>query len=967
MIGQTIAHYKVLEKLGAGGMGIVYKAHDTRLDRDVALKFLPPHLTSDPEAKERFIHEAKAASALQHPNICVVHDFDETADGQIFIVMEFLQGETLKEKIEGALVGGGWKVENAVDVALQVAQGLAKAHEHGIVHRDIKPANIIITSDGVPKIVDFGLAKLGGGSMVTRTGSTLGTVAYMSPEQARGETADAQADIWALGVVLFEMVTGKLPFRGEHDSSLIYSIINEDPQSIRTLRPDIPAPVETVVVKCMEKNTTERFGSMGEVVRALREVKREIYDSSGTAFLKKGTPIWKRPGVIVPVILLLLGLAYGIYWFVDRSDRISWARGEGVTEVARLADQGRYFEAFLLATQIETLAPEDPLLLKTWPRFSRHASIQTEPPGAGVYMKDYFATDDNWTFLGTSPLDSMRLPVGFLLLKFRRDGFAELHAAALTRWVSSITYLLDSTGSLPDGMVHVPGGSFSLDLSGLEHVDSIKLGDYLIDQYEVTNKEYKRFVDAGGYQQRHFWKHAFVKNGKSSSWEAAMREFKDKTGRFGPSTWEVGSYPQGQADLPVAGVSWYEAAAYADYVGKSLPTIFHWNRAAVPLASSYIVPMSNFRDEGLDPPGKNQGLGAFGTYDMAGNVREWCWNGSGNERFILGGGWNDQTYMFTDAYTQPSFDRSPTNGFRCVRYLNAEANLGLAMKPITRPFRNFLKEKPVPDAVFGFYLPLFAYDRTDLRSTVESSDTTEEWVKQKITFNAAYGNERVTAFLFLPRVGNPPYQTVVYFPGSNAILDRSSVNLQMGVIDFVITSGRAVLYPIYKGTYERNSGITTDQPSMTNAYKDWIIQLGKDLGRSVDYLETRIDIDKDRLAFYGLSWGGRLGVLFMAVEKRFKTSVLYVAGLKFQRALPEADPVNYASRVKMPVLMLNGRYDNFFPLETSQVPLYRMLGTPEPDKRHVVYESGHFVPRIQLIKEVLDWLDHYLGAVQSMR
>jgi len=374
--------------------------------------------------------------------------------------------------------------------------------------------------------------------------------------------------------------------------------------------------------------------------------------------------------------------------------------------------------------------------------------------------------------------------------------------------------------------------------------------------------------------------------------------------------------------------------------------------------------LSNFRDDAPDPVGKNQGLGAFGTFDMAGNVREWCWNASSEERFILGGGWNDQIYMFTDAYTQPPFDRSPSNGFRCVRYQGTELNLAVAMTAIARPFRDFLKEKPVPDDVFRFFLPLFAYDKTDLKSNVESSDTTEEWIKQKVTFNAAYGDERVTAYLFLPRAGKPPYQTVVYFPGSNAILGRSSETLPMSVIDFVIMSGRAVLYPVYKGTYERNSGITTDQPNMTNAYKDWIIQMAKDLRRSVDYLETRADIDRAKLAYYGVSWGGRLGVLFVAVERRFKASVLYVAGLKFQRALPEADPVNYASRVKIPVLMLNGRYDNFFPLETSQIPLYRLLGTPPQHKRHVIFETGHFVPRLQLIKEVLDWLDRYLGHTQ---
>jgi serine/threonine protein kinase len=198
MIGTVITHYKILEHLGGGGMGVVYKARDLKLDRPVALKFLPPDLTRDPEAKQRFVHEAKAASALQHNNICVVYDIDETDDGQMFISMGYLEGETLKKKIERAPL----KIGEAVEFAIQVAQGLTKAHEHGIVHRDIKPANIMITSDGLAKIVDFSLAKLSGRTILTKTGSTIGTAAYMSPEQARGESVDHRTDIWSMGVLL---------------------------------------------------------------------------------------------------------------------------------------------------------------------------------------------------------------------------------------------------------------------------------------------------------------------------------------------------------------------------------------------------------------------------------------------------------------------------------------------------------------------------------------------------------------------------------------------------------------------------------------------------------------------------------------------------------------------------------------------------------------------------------------------
>jgi serine/threonine protein kinase/tetratricopeptide (TPR) repeat protein len=265
MIGQTISHYKILEKLAGGGMGIVYKAQDLRLDRHVALKFLPPDLTSDPEAKERFIHEAKAASALDHNNICNVHEIGETDDRQIFIAMAYYEGETLKSRI----AKGPLRIEEASDVAIQIAQGLAEAHQHGIVHRDVKPANILITKSGVAKILDFGLAKLSGASRLTRTGSTVGTAAYMSPEQARGQDVDHRADIWSLGVVLYEMVTGHLPFRGNHEAALLYSIVHEEPQPISGFRPDLPPDLESSITKMLKKEPGERFQNARELLSQL--------------------------------------------------------------------------------------------------------------------------------------------------------------------------------------------------------------------------------------------------------------------------------------------------------------------------------------------------------------------------------------------------------------------------------------------------------------------------------------------------------------------------------------------------------------------------------------------------------------------------------------------------------------------------------------------------------------------------
>jgi TolB-like protein/predicted Ser/Thr protein kinase len=270
LVGKVISHYEILEQLGGGGMGIVYKAKDTKLKRTVALKFLPPALTADPESKERFIHEAQAASALQDYNICVVHDVDETADGQMFISMEYLDGETLKKRLER----GPLKIDEAVKIAIQIAQGLTKAHDHGIIHRDIKPANIMVTTDGVVKIVDFGLAKLSGRTMLTKMGSTLGTAAYMSPEQARGELVDHRTDIWSLGVVLYEMLTGKRPFDAEYENALIYSIVNADPEPVSGLRTGIPLDLERIVKKCLMKAPAERYQHIDELTVDLKGLSR---------------------------------------------------------------------------------------------------------------------------------------------------------------------------------------------------------------------------------------------------------------------------------------------------------------------------------------------------------------------------------------------------------------------------------------------------------------------------------------------------------------------------------------------------------------------------------------------------------------------------------------------------------------------------------------------------------------------
>ena len=960
MIENVVSHYKILEKLGEGGMGVVYKAQDLKLDRFVALKFLPTGLVPNHEARQRFIQEAKAASALQHNNICTIHDIDETGDGREFIVMDFYEGETLKSRIERGLLG----IEEAVGVALQAADGLSSAHEHGIVHRDIKPANVMIASSGNVKILDFGVAKLTGRTLLTGAGSTIGTAAYMSPEQARGEDVDQRTDIWSLGVIIYEMLAGRLPFRAEHESAIIYTILHEEYDPVEKVRSDVPPGLARIVGKMLRKEQDARYATMKEVRADLSALFSK--EPAGLAPRRLMEQL-KRPKFAVPLALVLCSLSLLLYWWIDRQGKISWAREKALDQIATLGKEEQWSAVYRLVRRVEKIIPEDAVFLRLKEWCVRRVSVATEPPGARIRWREYADSSGQWLTLGETPVSNLVFPRGSSVLRLEKEGFEQSVTLVSDMESPDIRISLDPAGTVPPGMIHVPGGKYSLSIPGLEQIESADVSDYFIDRYEVTNRQYKEFVDAGGYVNRQFWKQPFRGEKGGLTWEEAMAQFHDMTGRPGPATWEVGSCPEGQADHPVSGVSWYEAVAYAEYAGKCLPTVYHWNVAAGTEYSSDIVSHSNFARKGTAAVGTYSGISKFDASDMAGNVREWCWNATEGRRYILGGGWNDQPYTFNDAYAQDPLDRSATNGFRCIKYSDGKEHRQALEAPINVPVRNLMNEKPVSDETFRYFRSLYSYDRTPLGSVIETTDSTNaEWSVQKISYTAAYGGERMSAYLFLPRHRKGPFQIVLFFPGSQAIFMRSANSSWMaGDFDFLIRDGRAVLYPLYKSTFERGDGLKTDVPTETSTYRDHAIMWVKDVSRSIDYLETRPDIDCSKLAYYGVSWGGALGAIVPALETRIKTIVLNVAGLSLSRSLPEVDALNYVTRVKQPVLMLNGLYDNYFPVQTSMKPMFDLLGTPAAQKESYLYPTGHAVPRTQLISKTLAWLDRYLGRTEQ--
>ena len=528
--------------------------------------------------------------------------------------------------------------------------------------------------------------------------------------------------------------------------------------------------------------------------------------------------------------------------------------------------------------------------------------------------------------------------------------------------------VLDTKSSLPDGMVRVPGWN------AIIGNETVALRDFFIDQDEVTNREYKAFVDAGGYRRPEFWQHPVIKDGKQLEFEEALALFVDRTGRPGPSTWEVGDYPDGQAEYGVGGVSWYEAAAYAAYVKKELPTLYHWRQAfATGVAMNdlaYVIPASNLESRTVLPADQSRGMTWTGAYDMAGNVREWVINAEEDKRFILGGGWNDPYYVGMDmGYAQPPEDRSPTNGFRLMSTRDEQAVKAVAQLPIQPvEIRNVMDETPVSDETFAAYQSIFNYDRTPLNASIDATVSTPIWKRERITMNAAYGDEQLVLYLFLPVNASPPYQTVVVWPGLSFFL--GSID-DYGIEDFPLKDGRAIALPVYKGIFER--GDRSPPPHIsTVAWRDRAVENTNDLRRSIDYLVTRADIDPEKFSYFGTSWGAGMAPIALTLEPRIQTAVLVVGGLYYNGIeqtkgwpLPEVDPVNHLPRIHIPVLMLNGEFDSIVNIETAAKPYYQLLGVQEPDKKHVIAPGGHFVPKNILIGETLDWLDKYLGPVNK--
>jgi len=1022
--GQSFGRYVIRDKLGAGGMGEVYLADDTQLGRRVALKFLPPETATNPLAQRRLQREARAAATLDHPHICSVYEVGE-ANGRQFIALQYVEGETLDLRLRQSPLD----LQETLRSAVQIVDALSEAHAHGVLHRDIKPGNIMITTRGEAKVMDFGLAKYASvdgeiaaaetASALSGRGDIIGTTAYMSPEQARGEQLDPRSDLFSVGVLLYEMVSGQRPFAGKSSAAIAAAILTHEPPPLARFNPGTPAEFERIVAKLLKKQPDNRYQTAKDLLIDLRTLKEEQefqlrlgrtpqpsgQVASGSSPAQTGTVVERtapastasgphtrtRPGRAVWLgVAALLVAAAGI-WFAWRTATVRSAKAK-VAQVATLADTGRIAEAYDLAVAIEPYIPGDPAIARMMPAISDTVSVTTEPAGAQVYLKRYApeqpASASSRNLLGTSPLSAVRIARGEYVLSIEKEGYAPIErtvsgvairagSLTITPPPIRIDRRLLSANTVPARMVSVPGGDYRLVSWSRPTDQRVRLDDYLIDKYEVSNQEYKEFVNAGGYLKREFWTHPFVKDGRTVPWDEAVRTLVDRTGLPGPRTWSNQSFPEGKAEYPVADVTWYEAEAYAEFRGKRLPTIFEWEKAArngftqpagvsgMPWGAFYpgdpLEGRANFGTGPQPTTGAEFGMSAFGAYNMAGNVAEWTSNDSSDGFLATGGAWGDPTYSFAQFGGRPGFFTSEKLGFRCARTTagNAGDQGGLRIE--------LDREVPVytaPSAqVFANLASAYRYEKRPLDSRIEETITTPEWKREKITFAGANG-ARAIAYLYLPNNAPRPLQVVQLLPAGD--VDSGFRSLPAAMEDRMapfVRAGRAAFGVVLEGYIERLRPANFVRPSATTVeFADIVMSRVTDLRRGLDYLETRPDIDMTRVAALAPSAGSVLGIVIGGLENRYRAFVFVGAGLPgtYRVISAAANPINFASYIKAPKLILQGRYDEDTPLRTATEPFFKLLSEP---KQLTLYDGGH-VPSLEVTMSTTSgWLDEHLGRV----
>ncbi len=702
---------------------------------------------------------------------------------------------------------------------------------------------------------------------------------------------------------------------------------------------------------------------------------------------------------IAGAVVAVLGVAGAIYFGIAQKRSHDPAQEfVALAQISELVQQDRYGAAFTIARPLRESANANPRFAQLWQQIIVPIKPLVVQAGATVYFKAYDDTDGEWILAGTTPLTQwVDAPRGAVRLKVTKEGFRTGYFAAAVPGPSvqtqqparfpfdrpSVPLELAPEGRLPEDMVLVPRTDVPVYLSGwstnLLGSDRHDIPAFAIARSEVTNREFKEFIDAGGYETAEYWRELPLRHrGQALSWDQARKVFVDATGRPGPAGWQLSTYPRGQDDLPVGGISWYEAVAYARFRRQQLPTIHHWMRAAFtpydpmfPTAAA-ITAQSRFFADAPQPAHSERGLGPWGTYHMAGNAREWVSNFAGEDAVALGSGWPEYASNFARVYTTDPMSRLPDHGLRLMRTLDDAAIDPELLQPI-KLVRDteFANRAPLSDDAFAAMRFQFTTPRAEPTTvTVKPVDASPLWIAEEVTLTFA-SQEPNTLYIVRPKTHDGPLQPIIYSGVGDCCFmkrpNRDSLE-QLQIAGFVVNSGRALVMPIWAGGYERYSPPPTDRAAINDRERRVALMWQHDLTTTIDYLESRPDIDAKNIGYLGISRGASFaGAINLALEPRIRSAVLASGGIWIHGPLhPMIDLINYAPRITIPVLMLSGRYDHIYPYEQSQKRVFELLGTRPADKTQIAYDTGHFtLPPKRVAADVSDWFDRRLGPVRK--
>jgi TolB-like protein len=687
---------------------------------------------------------------------------------------------------------------------------------------------------------------------------------------------------------------------------------------------------------------------------------------------------WLTGLILAASVAGLLGAFY-----MHKRKQKSQALEEIMPQIQQLVDQDHYTEAFDLAQTIDNLLTSEQKPDQWLDTFSTQCSITCSPANASIYYRPYNGRNIEWRHLGIGPQTDIRLPTGNLQLRFECDGYKsqefalsnpgvllqnfELPALDEEALAQIHLFSLERLSDARSGMVYVSARNLFLSLTGLPISEPIPINSFHIDKFPVTNAEFKVFVASGGYTSDDFWSDLPWPDGQD--WHDLVSGFTDATGEAGPAGWELGTPPAGEEDLPVTGVSWFEAAAYARFIGKRLPNVYEWARAAVPYdAAVTTIPVammnfSNFLSSGKSKPGEFQSLNGCGAFDMFGNVREWAWNEVGRGRANLGGCHSDLDYFAVWVNSDSALTRTEIHGFRCVTSDQPQAEL---QQGIVRINRDYKDEQPMSDDAYSALIqPLYPTPAPTNAALLTTSDA-DGIKKERYEIDTGYG-VRMALIVLSPQVSTSATPSLVCFPGMGSFMGSTiddDIGMFMDNMDFIIKQlGCALVYPCFRGAYERfDHG---PFPAKNVSRKAWFERTEswcQELSQTIDFIEQNDHLDSDRVGFMGTSYGAIFNTAVLAIEKRLVTAILISGNLQAGFNYPIADSINYYPRIKSPVLMMNGRFDTIVSSKESLLQKrMEWLGTPEEDKKQILYDAGHWpFPQNLFKRDMSTWLQKYL-------